>query len=133
MQYIRMMRQTHQSTAFDEPRALVGDDGLPLDQARIGQSVPVLLPGRGRAVLRQLDLQNRQRMRLYGHQHWLPTRQDFLAQQQDNLRVWPPRLGQGPRIRREPLCKRTDRSKRQSQLLEDLGNAFERAMSLKAE
>jgi len=54
-------------------------------------------------------------------------------QQKDDWCVWPLLFRQGLRISRQPLRNRTDRRKRQSQLLEDLGNAFEGAMALKAQ
>src|SRR5712692_10570388 len=79
MKHIRMRRQTHQRTAFDQPRAWVGDDSLLLDQSRFSQCVPVLLPGLSLAILDQLDLQNGQRSRLHGDQNRLPTRKDSIT------------------------------------------------------
>ena len=66
-------------------------------------------------------------------QNRLPKREDFIAQQEDDLRVCPRLLRQRLRIRGEPLRNIPDRRKRQSQLLEDLGNAFEGAMPLQAQ
>src|SRR5436305_11348215 len=90
----------------------------------------MLLPGRGLAIVNQLDLQDRQRPRFNRHQNWLPSREDLITQQKDDPHAWQYIFGQGLGISREPLRNIPDRRKRQSQLPDDLRDAFERTMSL---
>ena len=87
MEQIRVMHQPHQRTTFDQTCALIGDHRWVLDQARVGQRFPMLLPGLGLAIVYQLDLQYRQRPRLNREQYRLPQREDLIAQQQDYRRA----------------------------------------------
>jgi hypothetical protein len=51
MKQIRVIGQTHQRTGFNQTCALIGDHRLVLDQSRFGQGFPMLLPGRGLAIV----------------------------------------------------------------------------------
>src|SRR5215471_2494045 len=87
MEQIRVRQQPHQRTAFDQTGALIGDHRWMLDQARVGQRFPMLLPGLGLAIVDQLNLQNRQRPWLNREQYRLPQREDLIAQQKDYRRA----------------------------------------------